>query len=224
MIQNYQIVTFGESGLLIILGDEIDFEVNQQVHFLKEWIRNSGIEGINELIPAYASLLIGFDPYKIDANLIRDRVVEGISQTQQVIYRSNKSIEIPTIYGGEYGPDLEFVANFTKLSASEVIRLHSEVEYTVFMMGFSPGFPYLGGMNPVLAVPRLSSPRMRVPAGSVGIAGKQTGIYPSDSAGGWQLIGWTPVKLFDPTSEPYFLLKPGDRLRFLPISPGNATR
>ncbi len=160
-MQNYQIVAFGESGLLIILGDEIDFEVNQQVHFLKEWIRNSGIEGVNELIPAYASLLIEFDPYIIDANLIRDRVVEGISQTQQVIYRSNQTIEIPTIYGGEYGPDLEFVASFTKLSASEVIRLHSEVEYTVIMMGFSPGFPYLGGMNPILAVPRLSSPRMK---------------------------------------------------------------
>ncbi len=221
-MQNYQIVAFGESGLLIILGDEIDFEVNQQVHFLKEWIRNSGIEGVNELIPAYASLLIEFDPYIIDANLIRDRVVEGISQTQQVIYRSNQTIEIPTIYGGEYGPDLEFVASFTKLSASEVIRLHSEVEYTVIMMGFSPGFPYLGGMNPILAVPRLSSPRMRVPAGSVGIAGKQTGIYPSDSAGGWQLIGWTPVKLFNPVSEPHFLLKPGDRLRFQPVSPTTA--
>lgn len=221
-MQNYQIVAFGESGLLIILGDEIDFEVNQQVHFLKEWIRNSGIEGINELIPAYASLLIEFDPYIIDANLIHDRVVEGISQTQQVIYRSNQTIEIPTIYGGEYGPDLEFVASFTKLSASEVIRLHSEVEYTVIMMGFSPGFPYLGGMNPILAVPRLSSPRMRVPAGSVGIAGKQTGIYPSDSAGGWQLIGWTPVKLFNPVSEPHFLLKPGDRLRFQPVSPTTA--
>jgi KipI family sensor histidine kinase inhibitor len=222
MMQNYQIVAFGESGLLIILGDEIDFEVNQQVHFLKEWIRNSGIEGVNELIPAYASLLIEFGPYIIDANLIRDRVVEGISQTQQVIYRSNQTIEIPTIYGGEYGPDLEFVASFTKLSASEVIRLHSEVEYTVIMMGFSPGFPYLGGMNPILAVPRLSSPRMRVPAGSVGIAGKQTGIYPSDSAGGWQLIGWTPVKLFNPVSEPHFLLKPGDRLRFQPVSPTTA--
>ncbi|GAP10748.1 sensor histidine kinase inhibitor, KipI family [Bellilinea caldifistulae] len=217
MRTHFHIEPFGEYGLLVILGDKIDFEVNRRVHHLSEWLRLSNIHGIRELIPAYASLLIEFDPFQVDLDTLYNMIFEGLDRIQMAFYRRGKMIEIPTIYGGDYGPDLDFVAEYNRLTPAEVIRLHSEGEYTVFMMGFSPGFPYLGGMNPRIATPRLSSPRTRVPAGSVGIAGNQTGIYPNESAGGWQLIGWTPVQLFNPEEAPYFLLKPGDRLRFIPV-------
>ncbi len=213
----FHIKSFGECGLLVILGDEIDEGTNQQVHLLKEWITSARIQGVLGMVPAYSSLLLEFDPFQVEEDVLRDLLSKGIDQISTVISRHNKVVEIPTIYGGDHGPDLDFVAEYTRLSPSEVIHLHSEVEYTVFMMGFSPGFPYLGGMNPAIAVPRLSSPRTRIPAGSVGIAGKQTGIYPTESAGGWRLIGWTPMRLFDPDHEPHFLLKPGDRIRFIPV-------
>lgn len=210
--------SFGESGLLIVFGNEINLEINQRVHLMAEWVKRAKLPGVIEVIPAYASILIGFDPIQIDYDTVQ-KLIMGYKEEQinLISHRSEKAIEIPTIYGGEHGPDLNFVAEYNRLLPDDVIRLHSEVEYTVFMMGFSPGFPYLGSMNPAIAAPRLSSPRTRVPAGSVGIAGTQTGVYPSDSSGGWRLIGWTPLRLFDPNAEPHFLLKPGDRLRFVPI-------
>lgn len=186
---------------------------------MAKWVKRAKLPGVVEVIPAYASILIGFDPIQIDHDTLQRLIMDyKEEQIDFSTYQSEKAMEIPTIYGGEYGPDLNFVAEYNCLSPEEVIRLHNEVEYTVFMMGFSPGFPYLGGMNPAIAAPRLSSPRTRVPAGSVGIAGTQIGIYPSDSSGGWRLIGWTPLRLFDPYAEPHFLLKPGDRLRFVPIA------
>ncbi len=204
--------------MLVVFGNGINLEINQRVHLLAEWVKKANLPGVIEVIPAYASVLIGFDPFQIEYDALHRLIMEyEEGQMEPLLYRSEKLIEIPTIYGGEHGPDLEFVAQYNHLSPDDVIRLHSEAEYRVFMMGFSPGFPYLGGMNPAIAVPRLSSPRTRVPAGSVGIAGEQTGIYPIDSAGGWRLIGWTPLRLFDPCAEPPFLLEPGDRLRFIPI-------
>jgi KipI family sensor histidine kinase inhibitor len=217
--KNFFCTSFGESGLLVVFGNEINLEINQRVHQMAKWVKRAKLPGVVEVIPAYASILIGFDPIQIDYDTLQRLIMDyKEEQIDLITHQSEKAIEIPTIYGGKYGPDLNFVAEYNCLSPEEVIRLHSEVEYTVFMMGFSPGFPYLGGMNPAIAAPRLSSPRTRVPAGSVGIAGTQTGIYPSDSSGGWRLIGWTPLRLFDPDTEPHFLLKPGDRLRFVPIS------
>ncbi|HHY76979.1 MAG TPA: 5-oxoprolinase subunit PxpB, partial [Clostridiales bacterium] len=128
-----------------------------------------------------------------------------------------KVVEIPTIYGGEYGPDIEFVAQHNNLTVDEVIEIHSSRNYLIYMLGFTPGFPYLGGMSEKIETPRLKTPRTKIPAGSVGIAGKQTGIYPIDSPGGWQLIGRTPVKLYDPLADPPVLLNAGDYVRFVPI-------
>lgn len=217
--KNFFCTSFGESGLLVVFGNEINSEINQRVHQMAKCVKRAKLPGVVEVIPAYASILIGFDPIRIDYDTLQRLIMDcKEEQIDLITHQSEKAIEIPTIYGGVYGPDLNFVAEYNRLSPEEVIRLHSEVEYTVFMMGFSPGFPYLGGMNPALATPRLSSPRPRVPAGSVGIAGMQTGIYPNDTSGGWRLIGWTPLRLFDPNAEPHFLLKPGDRLRFVPIS------
>ncbi len=126
-----------------------------------------------------------------------------------------RRVEVPVVYGGEFGPDLEFVARHNGLSPEEVIRRHTARDYPVYLVGFTPGFPYLGGLDETIAAPRLSSPRPRVPAGSVGIAGQQTGIYSVDSPGGWRLIGWTPLRLFDPLRHPPALLAPGDVVRFV---------
>jgi len=128
-----------------------------------------------------------------------------------------RRVEIPVCYGGEWGPDLDFVARHAGLTTAEVIRRHAAAEYTVYMMGFLPGFPYLGGLDVSIAAPRLETPRRRVPAGSVGIAGEQTGIYPLASPGGWRLIGRTEVALFDLTARPPCLLAPGDQVQFIPI-------
>ena len=131
---------------------------------------------------------------------------------------NSRTVEIPTLYGGENGPDLSFVAEHNGLTVEEVVRIHSSRDYPVYMMGFTPGFPYLGGMDGRIAAPRLNSPRTNVPAGSVGIAGEQTGIYPMESPGGWQIIGRTETTLFDPNHEKPFLLAPGDQVRFVPVN------
>jgi inhibitor of KinA len=132
----------------------------------------------------------------------------------------HRRVEIPTSYGGEFGPDLDFVASHNGLTSEEVIRIHSSQDYLVYMLGFTPGFPYLGGDLGKIATPRLGKPRMKVPAGSVGIAENQTGIYPIESPGGWRIIGRTPLKLFTPLQPPYFLLAAGDMVRFAPINQG----
>jgi inhibitor of KinA len=128
-------------------------------------------------------------------------------------------VEIPVLYGGEYGPDLEYVASFHKISAEEVIQIHTESECLVYMIGFAPGFPFMGGMDERIATPRRESPRTAIVPGSVGIAGKQTGIYSLETPGGWQIIGRTPLELFRPDLNPPTLLKAGDRIKFFPISP-----
>ena len=128
-------------------------------------------------------------------------------------------IEIPTAYGGEFGPDLELVAQHNNLSAAEVVQIHSDTRYLIYMIGFMPGFPYLGGMSPRIATPRKTTPRLKLPAGSVGIAGNQTGIYPAESPGGWQIIGRTPLELFRPTREPPAILQAGDYLTFVSVTP-----
>src|SRR5699024_4926794 len=130
---------------------------------------------------------------------------------------NSRMVEIPVLYGGDYGPDLDLVAHRNQLSTEEVIRIHSERDYLVYMIGFAPGFPYVGGMDERIEAPRKENPRQSIPAGSVGIAGKQTGIYPFESPGGWQIIGRTPAQLFLPESNPPTLIQPGDRLRFVPI-------
>jgi KipI family sensor histidine kinase inhibitor len=132
-------------------------------------------------------------------------------------------IEVPTVYGGEFGPDLAFVASHSRLSEAEVVQIHSGTDYLVYMMGFSPGFPYLGGMSPRIATPRLKTPRTAIPAGSVGIAQEQTGVYPVESPGGWQLIGRTPARLFDAGRQPPVLVEAGDSIRFVPIVPRQFT-
>ncbi|MBE0671584.1 MAG: 5-oxoprolinase subunit PxpB [Anaerolineales bacterium] len=210
----------GDSALLIQLGDEIDSVINQRVHALNALLQHTN--GVLETIPAYCTLLVHYDSLNFSFSQIKSLIQENINQADESIYKTPRRLEIPVRYGGASGTDLETVAVSKGISPADVIRIHSEREYTVYMMGFTPGFPYLGMLDERLSMPRLESPRTLVKAGSVAIAGSQTGIYPLDSPGGWHLIGWTPLKLFDPDNEFPFLFSPGDVVKFIPIEDEHA--
>jgi inhibitor of KinA len=206
----------GDSALLIQLGDKIDPAINQQVHTLDAQLQTKQIRGILELVPSYCTLLVHYDPLILTFAQVADWVQDGMTRMRDSLHRTPRRIEVPVHYGGASGPDLEAVAAAKGISTADVIRIHSECEYAVYMMGFTPGFPYMGKLDERLIMPRLGTPRTKVRAGSVAIAGEQTGIYPLESPGGWHLIGWTPLPLFDPTSETPFLFAPGDVVKFVP--------
>ncbi|HXF84187.1 MAG TPA: 5-oxoprolinase subunit PxpB [Anaerolineales bacterium] len=210
-----RILPLGDSSALIQFGDEIDPALNQRVHALAHLIEISSLEGIIETVPAYATLLVHYDPLLLSFTQVKEHVRTKIAQVKENESRTPRRLEVPVRYGGEYGTDLEFVATYHHLRVEDVIRIHSQKIYTVYMMGFTPGFPYMGKLDDAIAVPRLPSPRTRVPAGTVAIAGLQTGIYPTDSPGGWRLIGWTPLRLFDVEAENPFLFSPGDEVKFI---------
>ena len=210
-----RIVPLGDSTLLIQFGDEIDLTINQRVHAFADLIANSVVNGVIEIVPAYATLLVHYDPLILSFTQMKNHLRAQMSKMEEIESRKPRRVEVPVRYGGELGPDLEFVASHCGLPVEDVIRIHSEKKYTIFMMGFTPGFPYMGKLDDVLITPRLETPRTRVPAGTVAIAGSQTGIYSIESPGGWQLIGWTPLTLFEPESESPFLFSPGDEVKFI---------
>ncbi|SHJ07757.1 5-oxoprolinase subunit PxpB [Lutispora thermophila] len=217
MYEKARFLPAGDKSLIIEFGDSISPEINKKIRDMYLAIEKSGLDGIIEMVPTYRSILVSYNPL----NIIYEDLCHKLRELEDNLNDSGsepaKVVEIPTIYGGDYGPDIEFVAQHNDLSVNEVIEIHSSRDYLIYMLGFTPGFPYLGGMSEKIETPRLKTPRTKIPAGSVGIAGKQTGIYPIDSPGGWQLIGRTPVKLFDPFAEPPVLLNPGDYVRFVPI-------
>lgn len=208
----------GDKAVVMEFGNEISKNINAKIRNLVKAADEAKIVGIEEILPTYRSVQIMYDPLKIEySELIRNlellssKTVEG--QKEKI-----KIIEIPTLYGKEFGPDINFVAEHNKLTTDDVIKIHTGTDYLVYMLGFTPGFSYLGGMSESIATPRLASPRTKIPAGSVGIAGSQTGMYPSETPGGWQLIGRTPVKLYDPKKEPPVLLSAGDYVRYVSIT------
>ncbi len=205
----------GDSALLVTLGDRIDLATNRHAHALAARLAEAPRPGLGEAVPGYTTLLLHYDPLVLDYDQVLEWVQAHLDETSAVDLPEPRRIEVPVIYGGEHGPDLEFVAQHNGLTPGEVIERHTARDYPVYLIGFTPGFPYLGGLDERIAAPRLPSPRPHVPAGSVGIAGQQTGIYPVDSPGGWRLIGWTPLRLFDPDQEPPSLLAPGDLVRFV---------
>jgi len=210
-----EILPLGDLALLIRFGDEINLEVNQRVHALDALLRTETITGIIEAVPAYTTLLIHYDPLELTYQNLSEWVNAAITRVESSASHKPHLIEVPVRYGGASGPDLEWVATQHHLSIPEVVRLHTDRTYSVYMMGFTPGFPYMGRLHTSLVTPRLDSPRTLVRAGSVAIAGAQTGIYPIDSPGGWRLIGWTSLRLFDVSSNHPFLLAPGDEVRFV---------
>ena len=209
------IVPLGDSAMLIQLGDEIDLTVNQKVHTLASLIGAAPLEGLIETVPAYRTLLVHYDPLALSNMQLREWLRAKVEQIGQAHVKKPRQIVVPVQYGGEYGVDLEFIADFHHIPVGEVVQLHTSRTYIVYMMGFTPGFPYMGKLDEAIATPRLETPRTRVPAGTVAIAGFQTGIYPIDSPGGWRLIGYTPLQLFDPAADTPFLFSPGDEVRFV---------
>ena len=211
-----------DDALLLRLGDRIDAGINATVHALCARIRAQRPAWLRDLVPAYASLGVFFDPQRVAADAVEEwlrTMLHATPSGQSANTAPARTIDIPVIYGGDAGPDLESAAAELGLTAEEVAKRHASGEYTVAMIGFAPGFPYLLGLDPALALPRLATPRAAVPAGSIGIGGAQTGIYPRESPGGWRLIGRTPLALFDPSRDPPALLAPGDRVRFVATDP-----
>jgi len=208
----------GDRAVFIEFANRISPEVNRKVHVMASAIERRKIEGIIEVVPTYRSLCIYYDPLIIGLEELLEKVDKIRNTLGEIKVPSPKVFEIPVVYGGEYGPDLDFVAKHNNLSPQEVIKIHSGKNYLVYMFGFSPGFPYLGGMDERIATPRLKTPRVKVPAGSVAVAGGQTGIYSVETSGGWRIIGRTPVKLFNPDKDPPVPFLPGDYLKFVPIS------
>ncbi|WP_297570287.1 5-oxoprolinase subunit PxpB [uncultured Anaerovibrio sp.] len=218
MNDEVKILTVGDCGVSVEFGQEINLDINHRVTALKMLLKEKGIPGIVETIPTYCSLLIEYDPMVIQYDELVNNLKVLVNQLRDIKLPEKRVVEIPVAYGGEYGPDLKEVAETHGISEEEVIRLHSEPEYPIYMLGFVAGFPYLGGMNKAIATPRKKTPRLKIESGSVGIAGEQTGIYSVESPGGWQIIGRTPIKLYDPERERPVLLEAGQYIKFKAIT------
>jgi inhibitor of KinA len=216
----FKMLVAGEHGLVIEFGTVISPEINVLVQQMSRLLQIKKIKGIIEIVPTYRSVTVYFDPLIITRQDLSQFIIEIFSEIRQqdVESLSPKIVHVPVCYGGVLGPDIELVARYTGLSAQKMITIHTSKPYLVYMLGFIPGFPYLGGLPSQLAVPRQVKPRTKIPAGSVGIGGSQTGFYPIESSGEWWLIGRTPIKAFNPKSSNPFLFSPGDYLHFVEIS------
>lgn len=222
----FTLTPLGDTAIVIELGNEIEMNIHKNVQRVFEYFNTNSPQWVIECIPAFTTVTLIYDPLKVSKTnqhslpyqIVSAYISESMKKVGSTHSFVGRTVEIPVCYGGELGPDLRFVADHNKLTDNEVIQIHSSNEYLVYMIGFAPGFPYIGGMSEKIASPRRKSPRLKIPAGSVGIAGSQTGIYPIETPGGWQLIGQTPAKLFQPESESPTLLKAGDTIKFKPIS------
>ena len=219
----FRLVHAGDSVVIAELDNQIDERVNERAIRLADGIARAGLQGVRDIVPTYRSVAVYYDPLRIDFTRLSDLLSSEARAAaasedagrRDVLSPARPPKRIPVRYGGTDGPDLADVAAFARMSEAEVVARHTGRTYRVFMMGFLPGFPYMGTVDPAIAAPRRGTPRLRVPAGSVGIAGSQTGMYPAESPGGWQLIGRTPVRLFDLSRPNPFLLEPGDAVEFV---------
>ena len=207
----------GDRAFLVELGDQINPSINERVRELFLKLDRRPLKGVVELVPSYRSLMVVYDPLKTEMHRLREAIVELYQATDPSLVPEPRTLHVPVVYGGEYGPDLEWVADLHNMSPEQVIRLHTGTTYRVYMIGFTPGYPYLGELPAALATPRRETPRTGVPQGSVAIAQRQTGIYPVQSPGGWHILGWTPINLFDANRWPPTPLEMGDLVRFFPV-------
>ena len=207
----------GDTSVCVEFGNEISEKINSEIRAFNILLNEEKIKGIIETVPTYRSIMVHYDPGVIPYRTLIGRLKALTGKMDKVEIPPSDVLEIPVLYGGEMGPDLAFVAEHAGLSQEEVIKIHSSTEYLIYMLGFTPGFTYLGGMSDSIATPRLQQPRVKIPAGSVGIAGSQAGIYPIDSPGGWQLIGRTPLKMYDPERETPILPEAGQYIQFFPV-------
>jgi len=216
-MSQYRIVPAGDSVVIVEFEERIDPEVNARTIACANAIDAARLSGVRDVVPTYRSVAVYFDPLHTDSDALMEAVAREAERPAPPAATTAAAVRIPVCYGGDFGPDLTSVAAFAGLTPDEVLRVHTSATYRVFMLGFVPGFAYLGLVDERIAMPRHSTPRVRVPAGSVGIAGVQTGIYPAETPGGWQLIGRTPSKPFDPARGEPFLMKAGDAVQFYPI-------
>ena len=207
----------GDRGLLVEYGDRISPAINRRVRATALLLDRHPLAGVVEVIPTYRSLLIVYDPSAVKPARLQDAVTGLENRLQDIEIPPPAEVTLPVCYGGDFGPDIDFVADTHGLTKDEVIRIHTETTYQIYMIGFTPGFCFLGGLSEQLHTPRLETPRTKVPEGSVGIANAQTGVYPLESPGGWRLIGRTPVRLFAPEKDTPLLYRAGDMIRFMPI-------
>lgn len=212
-----RVVPAGDAAWLVELDDRLDPEVNARAIAIGRAVAASALPGLRDVVSGYRTVTVYVDPLGSDAADLEGRIASLATEVAAGPAEAADIIEVPTRYGGEHGPDLAEVAAFAGCSEREVIERHCQRTYRVYLVGFVPGFPYMGTVDPRIAMPRRDSPRLRVPAGSVGIAAEQTGIYPVETPGGWRLIGRTPLVLFEATREPPCLFEPGARVRFTPI-------
>lgn len=215
-MENVRFLPCGDQAVTVEWGSTIDEHINRQVHAFARKVEALSHPAITEVVPTYRSATVHYRPEVFSYEELK-QLLAPLAQGSAEEAEELPVVEIPVCYGGEYGPDLEEVAQHCSLTPEEVIARHTAPTYRIYMLGFTPGFPYLGGMDPSIAAPRRKEPRIHIPAGSVGIAGEQTGVYPIVSPGGWQLIGRTPLRLFDPQREQPILLSAGAGIRFVPI-------
>lgn len=214
----------GDRSLTVEFGNAISPDINRRIRAFNIALQQSGIEGIIETVPTYRSIAVHYRPEVIRHRELTRRLSDLIDRLDSIELPPTYVLEVPVLYGGEMGPDIDFVAEHSGKSTEEVINIHSSQEYLIYMLGFTPGFTYLGGLDKAIATPRLTTPRVKIPGGSVGIAGEQTGVYPIDSPGGWQLIGRTPVKMYDPERAQPILPEAGAYIKFKPITEGEYER
>ncbi|MDB6454215.1 5-oxoprolinase subunit PxpB [Falsirhodobacter sp. 20TX0035] len=213
----------GDQALVVQLSEDIDAAVNARVIALADALDRAGIAGITDRVPTYRSLLVRYDPTVIRGRRLEERLLRLLEELD-VENAPARLWRVPVLYGGPAGLDLEDLAREKKMSPEELVALHCGTEYRVFMIGFAPGFAYLGGLNPRLHTPRLAIPRQMIPAGAVGMGGQQASINSVAGPSGWRFIGGTPVRLFDPARDPAILLAAGDRIMFEPVDRGTFTR
>jgi inhibitor of KinA len=225
-------VPAGDAAVTIEFGRSVQPAVNARARAVAEYLRAHRFDGVTDIVAAYAAVTLHFDPWRVmQARGVDDPLAAVLAAVEQLVAKApdvprgkSRTHEIPVCYGGEHGEDLERVAEHCGLAVDDVIAQHSAPLYDVYFIGFAPGFAYLGGLPRKLATPRRDAPRPRIPAGSVGIGAEQTGVYPVESPGGWNLIGRTPVVLFDPAEASSSLLHPGDHVRFVPVDAATFAR
>jgi len=224
VVNAFRIVAVGDSTLVIEFEERIDTAINARAIAVAETLRAESVAGIRDVVPTYRSVAVYFDPLVTDYDALMRRMAEAAARPAASSARAPSLVRVPVCYGAEFGPDLPEIARFASASEADVVDIHTRGTYRVFMLGFMPGFAYMGLVDSRIAMPRRETPRVRVPRGSVCVAGVQTSVHPVDAPSGWHLIGRTPVRPFDPARSDPFLLKPADEVQFYAIDRGEFAR